>query len=218
MIIIEIAGYKEWKNGLYLISAGTGQGKNYWVMNELYDYVHSRGKRMIILTNRAILKRQTVELLKDETTLVSTYQRLEHNQVICGVPNLFNNPNNLMDALESFDYIVMDEAHYIFQDAKFNRNTETILHMVERYYQSKIIVMLTATPDILKEYYKSRGMLTRYYEFGADYSYIQNVYAYFASRNDVVKEIIQNIPRDEKIIFFGSNKNRLKELKSYYAS
>ena len=32
----------------------------------------------------------------------------------------------------NFDYIIIDEAHYLFQDALFNRNTEIMLDMVEQ--------------------------------------------------------------------------------------
>lgn len=31
----------------------------------------------------------------------------------------------------NFDYIIIDEAHYLFQDALFNRNTEIMLDMVK---------------------------------------------------------------------------------------
>jgi superfamily II DNA or RNA helicase len=215
MITIEIEDYKQWESGLYLISAGTGQGKSWWVTNELYEYACSQNRKIIVLTNRTVLNKQLKMLLGNKEIIVWNYQLLEQNQIRCNMNQTADGgETNLMDVLERFDYIILDEAHYIFQDASFNRNTETILQMVERFYQSKIIVMLTATPNILKDYYCSRGMLKKYYEFEADYSYLRKVYTY--SKKDSVKDIIRNIPRDEKIIFFGSNEGRLKELKHYY--
>ena len=45
----------------------------------------------------------------------------------------------------NFDYIIIDEAHYLFQDALFNRNTEIMLDMVEQLQKSKVIVLMSAT-------------------------------------------------------------------------
>lgn len=56
----------------------------------------------------------------------------------------------------NFDYIIIDEAHYLFQDALFNRNTEIMLDMVEQLQKSKVIILMSATADLLKEYFVGR--------------------------------------------------------------
>jgi superfamily II DNA or RNA helicase len=216
MITIEIEDYKQWESGLYLISAGTGQGKSWWVTNELYEYACEQGKHIIMLTNRVILREQMEKDLQGKDIAVMSYQKQEFNHMACELPHLFGNPENLMDFLERFDYLVLDEAHYIFQDARFNYNTETIFEIVKKFSLKKVVIMLSATPELLIKECNRQDIPLSVYNFGADYSYVKKMYAY--SKKETVREIIGNIPQDEKIMFFGSNKKRLEELREYYLS
>ena len=76
----------------------------------------------------------------------------------------------------NFDYIIIDEAHYLFQDALFNRNTEIMLDMVEQVQKSKVFILMSATADLLKEYFV--GRIKKTYFVQSDYSYIKTVYCY----------------------------------------
>lgn len=55
---VEIHDFKDWKAGVYLIEAGCGQGKNYFVFNTLFPYAHENGKRMLVFSNRVALREQ----------------------------------------------------------------------------------------------------------------------------------------------------------------
>ena len=111
-----------------------------------------------------------------------------------------------MAFVEQFDYLVFDEAHYLFQDASFNLATETIIEMVERYRDSKIVLMLSATPQLLKKYFDTQ--IKKTYVVERDYSYIKKLYAY--DDREAVFKIINDIPNNEKIVFFGDKKERLQ--------
>lgn len=142
-----------------------------------------------------------------------TYQKLEYNSYLNGLWTVQNSVPDLMSLVEQeFDYLVLDEAHYMFQDSSFNLNTDTILNMIERYRKSKIIILLSATADLLTKYFSSR--ITKTYSAEADYSYIKFVYCY--EKKDTILKIIDRIPQDEKIVVFGCNKDRLQELNKRY--
>lgn len=143
-----------------------------------------------------------------------TYQKMEYNVYLNGLWTAQKSVPDLMQLVkQEFDYIVLDEAHYLFQDAAFNRRTSTIFEMIERFRKSKVIIMLSATADLLKKYFSSK--ITATYTADADYSYIESVFYY--NRKDTLLKILDKIPADEKIVVFGDNKERLQELNRRYS-
>lgn len=140
---------------------------------------------------------------------------MEYNVYLNGLWTVQNSVPDLMQFVEQeFDYIVLDEAHYLFQDAAFNRRTSTIFEMIEQFRKSKVIIMLSATADLLKEYFSSK--ITATYTAEADYSYIESVSYY--TKKDTLLKILDNIPADEKAVVFGDNKERLQELNRRYSN
>lgn len=138
---------------------------------------------------------------------------MEYNVYLNGLWTVQNSVPDLMQLIEQeFDYIILDEAHYLFQDAAFNRRTSTVFEMIERFRKSKVIIMLSATADLLKKYFSSK--ITATYTADADYSYIESVSYY--TRKDTLLKILDNIPADEKVVVFGDNKERLQELNRRY--
>lgn len=209
---LEVPNFQNWTEGLYLVDAPCGTGKSYFVFHMLYPFAKENNKKLIVFSNRNALKRQQ-ELQAEGTDIeLITYQKLEYNQYLNGDWNVRRSVPDLMQELERYDYIVLDEAHYLFQDARFNRNTEVILDMIEWYRLSKVIIMLSATPDLLKLYFGDRIKET--YEAEADYSYIKKAYCY--TSKDAAYKILDSIPQNEKAVFFGDSKERLKELHRRY--
>ena len=142
-----------------------------------------------------------------------TYQKMEYNVYLNGLWTAQKSVPDLMQLVkQEFDYIVLDEAHYLFQDAAFNRRTSTIFEMIERFRKSKVIIMLSATANLLKKYFSSK--ITATYTADADYSYIESVSYY--NKKDTLLKILDNIPADEKVVVFGDNKDRLQELNRRY--
>lgn len=207
---VEIHDFKDWKAGVYLIEAGCGQGKNYFVFNTLFPYAHENGKRMLVFSNRVALREQQQAQTQEKDVKLITYQSLEHDEYLETMQDTKNKVRGLMQQVGEYDYIILDEAHYLYQDAPFNKNTETIIELIEKYRSSKIIVLLSATPDLLKKYLR----IDKPYFFKADYSYIKEVQYY--TKRDTLDEIISKIPENEKIVVFADSKDRLKELHSEY--
>lgn len=149
---VEIQDFKDWKAGVYLIEAGCGMGKNYFVFNTLFPYAQQNGKRMLVFSNRVALREQQQAQTQEKDIKLITYQSLEHDEYLGTMQDTKDKVRGLMQQVGEYDYIILDEAHYLYQDAPFNKNTETIIELIEKYRSSKIIVLLSATPDLLKKY------------------------------------------------------------------
>lgn len=189
-------------------------------VDEVKLIAQSEGKTTIIATTdngvtaqcavEVVPKSAYEQLTKDEKEFVNDIlpimicQKLEYN---------FNHGREAIEWVErNFDYIIIDEAHYLFQDALFNRNTEIMLDMVEQLQKSKVIILMSATADLLKKHFV--GRIKKTYHVSADYSYIKAVYCY--TTPDSVNKILNGFPPGEKVVMFGDNKNRLRTLHREY--
>lgn len=105
--------YEEWGAGdNVMILAGTGKGKSHFIKTVLNRHCRNTKKRVLLLTNRDILKEQVRKDLGLNTIItVTNYQKIE---------------SMILDdkSFNRYDYIVMDEAHYFFTDASFNIKTD----------------------------------------------------------------------------------------------
>jgi len=183
-----------WENGdRILIHSQTGTGKSQFIKDVLYDYCQKRDKKILLLSNRNLLKNQNLAELSDSKIDIITlknYQGLESN-VLMGnkIKNLFSN----------YDYICFDEVHYLMSDSSFNRNTDILLDSVKFPLKDKISIFLTATPQAVLKYNK---IFEHSYILKPDYSFIKELYFY--NKNEIINNIIDNIPLDEKILYFGN--------------
>ena len=196
--ISEIIGldYKNWnKDNLIFIKSGTGTGKSYFVKNILNTYAKENKQNILYLTNRINLNRQVSnDIGMDSNITVLNYQKLEFN--------ILNDVQNI-----KYDYVVMDEAQYFFVDASFSINTDVFFkEMLSDKSVCKII--MTATPILLTYYFKINNIKVDYeYELKTNYDYIANVTAF--NKDECIENIIESIPENEQIIYFGTAKRAL---------
>ena len=132
---VEIHDFNEWIAGVYLIEAGCGMGKNYFVFNTLFPYAQLNGKRMLVFSNRVALREQQQAQTQEKDIKLITYQSLEHDEYLGTMQDTQDKVRGLMLQVGEYDYIILDEAHYLYQDAPFNKNTETIIELIEKYRQ-----------------------------------------------------------------------------------
>lgn len=178
----------------YLIRSGTGSGKSFFVKTTLYEYCKEKGHRLLLLSNRNILKNQNKEDLGVEKLKVITsenYQYLE-SQVT-------ENDRDIHFMIRNFKVIVLDEAHFFHVDSQFNRQTDTLLDIIRNPPKDKIVIVITATPEVILNYYDFPK--ENIYNIKTDYNYIEKLYFY--TKEKTPEAIIQNMPDDEKAIYFG---------------
>ncbi|WP_035316615.1 DEAD/DEAH box helicase family protein [Clostridium sp. MSTE9] len=159
--------YKKWKpRNIYLINAGTGQGKSYFVTNQLYQHAEENNKKILLICNRTILKEQVDEAINEKKIDTLMYQKLEYHNRRHNLQ--YELKGDIVPVLNEYDYVVLDEAHYIYSDSPFNRYTDVIQKALEDC--KAVIVMLSATPHLIKKDYENR--IKKEYIIKSDYSYL----------------------------------------------
>jgi hypothetical protein len=196
--IITIDEIEKWEPGnRILIESQTGSGKSEFVKNNLYEYAKLNNKKILLMSNRNLLKNQNLEEIgnKSDNIKAHNYQEFEA-RVLHGL--------DLQELFEPYDYIVYDECHYFYSDSSFNKNTDILISPIKDTPKDKIFLFITATPQALLDYQRNYDFR---YKLSYDYSYIKNIYFYNRPKNTlpIVESIIRTIPENEKILYFGSS-------------
>lgn len=194
--------YKSWSGNIGIWS-GTGTGKSTFILNQLLSFAIENKKRILYLTNRDALRdqlRNKVDNKYNKYIAIHNYQEIEQMEI--------DNNGFINNICKDIDYIVMDESAYFFSDSTFNRRTDIIFNNII-HNSNTIKIFMTATPYYLKHYFDKENIKFNYeYNLPTDYSYIDNVVAY--KDDGALNEILDAIPKDEKIIYFGTAKKALE--------
>lgn len=185
--------YKNWKDGIdkrthkeqnegdkIFISAPTGSGKTHFVLNALLPYFYKQGKKILFIVNRRILKEQVEEEIHHvpfemrNNIRIELYQSLEN--LFCSVqfgPIQQSNGTvrygyaalgyKTMENFKAYDCVVCDECHYFLADSNYNTNTVVSYRIVNKLFQSKIRIFLSATIRQIQEYIEDNEKNVRNY-------------------------------------------------------
>lgn len=169
--------YKSWNPSKpIIINTPTGSGKTYFILNTLLKYAFENNKRIVYLTNRNALRNQVKKEVPQEyqnNILIMNYQKFStlpiptHSttQSYLPIPVLqpyqplslyqpfqlpsFTDLSQESIFVESADYFILDEAHYLLADSDYNDSivscTQNIDHIKEINHHAVWIAM-TATP------------------------------------------------------------------------
>lgn len=121
-------------NHWIFLSSGTGRGKNTFIKKELLRYCENQ--KVVIFENReSLMNQQVVDIVSEIAPDALKYQDISsENMVIFGLQRnimlifyqtavlkcMFGD-GNFMNFCSQARYIVFDEAHYILDDASFNK-------------------------------------------------------------------------------------------------
>ncbi len=189
--------YEEWRRGdCIFISAPTGSGKTYFVLNILRPFLIQENRKVLYLVNRRILKEQIEKEIKRiqiktgdtiNPIKVETYQSIEKK--ICNSEYRADENGTYKGFAEnktydSFDYVVCDECHYFLTDSNYNANTGLSFRFIQEKFEEKIRIFISATIRNVKEYierdnWKRYDLHTPFYQFCADHEMkIDNSFEY----------------------------------------
>ena len=154
--------YKNWSIwNPALIEAPTGSGKNTFVVNTLADYAASMNKCVLLLSNRTAISLQQRKALWKKYygnyPISSEDLRRMHtigNILLYSYQEVCSYEQELSNYL--IHYVVMDEAHFFFADARFNAETEKIFRWLVSGFRNVIRIYMTATPEQIE------GAITSY--------------------------------------------------------
>ncbi|MDP4143114.1 MAG: DEAD/DEAH box helicase family protein [Bacillota bacterium] len=236
------------KGDIILINAQTGTGKTYFIKKCLIPYIEEYERLLYICNRTNLkrqLKKDLLEqfgeevpYLKDKngeylldkdnnkvldieavdiiTTIgnitITSYHALQDNE-------LDRNYGLAVGSGEiDFDYVVLDECHYLFADSSFNSKcrvaVDKIMHYISRF-STKIFISATMgeveTPikNMNKRWIGDKPRIWEY-STGVDYSYVNT--KYFKYLKDIITKI-KNDKTDEKWLVFVSRWNDAIEIK-----
>ncbi|MDD7637866.1 MAG: DEAD/DEAH box helicase family protein [Clostridiales bacterium] len=156
--------YKKWENyNKVFISAPTGSGKTYFILNVLLPYACSQNKKILFLVNRKILKTQMETEISifpfeiAQSIRVETYQTIEKQ--LCEIRSDIQSKyigvagnKALKKRYEGFDYVVCDECHYFLTDSNYNTNTEVSFRWIQDVFANKVRIFMSATINEIREF------------------------------------------------------------------
>lgn len=220
--------YKNWKRGdTILLSAQTGTGKTFFIMNSLLDNLPT-GDRLLYVCNRTNLKRQLKkDLLKkynqsipetlnelDKITTIADKVTITSYHAITNTIKESIYQNDVRVNLSLYSHIVLDECHFIMSDGSFNNKTRFAFDkLIKEWYPSTIRIFISATMDEIRkpiiaclESIKKNGFcLDNFdlieYSTGNDYSYVD--ISYFDNLHKIVNTIKNDTTKEKWLIFIS---------------
>ena len=140
--------YKAWRvpDEVY-IQTPTGSGKTTFILETLSAFAISEGREILLLVNRKILKNQIKHELAEQHGMEGLRdEEIEKIKDFAGITVM--SYQEVQEQLKSnrflftlfgerrFFYIVFDEAHYLLQDAQFNRDIAYMLAAIPQSSRS----------------------------------------------------------------------------------
>ena len=164
--------YEKWtEESSVFLSSPTGSGKTTFILKTFLPYWASKGKKVLYLVNRTILKKQIEEEVNQLTRecrmaiKVELYQTIEQkilNNALCeyGYQVDFQIIKN---RYFMFDCVVCDEAHYFLMDSNYNINTILSYRFVRDLFSCRLRIYMSATIEQIEKYVKDDNEKQRFY-------------------------------------------------------
>ena len=174
--LITLQEMKKWTAGNnILIHAPTGTGKSHFVFTKLARYCQKNQLKMLIFSNRDILKQQNKRLAQCGVECYN-YQFLEQLPF-----------EEIRRFLEKFDIVDFDECHYFFKDSDFNKNTDNVLRYA-MLSNKQIKLFASATPEPLK---LANVKFDYEYQIEPDYSFIKEI-TFYRTPGEILNELLED--------------------------
>lgn len=159
--------WKYWRPGEQIfISAGTGRGKNTFIKKELLKSCGSQ--KVVIFENRqSLMQQQIIDVISEIDPEILKYQDLsEENMVIfgsyrnimmisyqCAALKCLYPDTNFLDFCSHARYLIFDEAHYILDDAPYNKGISFFVQtFLENPFPAATKIFMSGTMEEVYEY------------------------------------------------------------------
>ncbi|HCL4470320.1 TPA: DEAD/DEAH box helicase family protein [Clostridium botulinum] len=237
--------YKKWNRGdIIKINAQTGTGKTYFIKNKLIPHLEEY-ENLLYICNRTNLKRQLKKDLLEQFGKEIPYIKNKNGQYklkkgkrildikeldkITTIENVTITSYHAIQNSEldreykinnfntDYDYIVMDECHYIFADGSFNNKCRLAFDkLIKENYHFSIKIFISATMDGINDCINKSiefilGIKPKIWTYTTkiDYSYVNT--KYFKQIDDIIQSI-KNDKSDGKWLVFVSDLNVGKKI------
>lgn len=185
------------------ITANTGSGKTYFIMNNLYALCKEKHYKMLLLTNRNALKEQLIAKYGDQSKDVVTVENYQ---------GFIQEIKYQREFISIYNVIVADESHYYFSDGSWAVETDIPLKYLINSTDEQLVIFMSATIEILNEYFQSvtaDHQINFFYKFIKPYKFDK---CYYWNDVSLIKKVLLDLPEDEKAVYFCSNIKRAYDL------
>ncbi|PFY01670.1 DEAD/DEAH box helicase family protein [Bacillus toyonensis] len=211
------------KPGFSLVASPTGTGKSTFIIGELIrpmfknerygfgigQYHAFPSSNALLLSNRTAVRIKTEEdvtdlyekmgIIPSSNVDVNSYQKVSTKDTI--------------NAIDEADVIICDESHYFIADA-WNLTTVGIMLKLIEVSKTKPVILFTATPQLILEYFKFRNIhMNTFLDYRKELGWENRMD--FICSNKPLKEILKDIPKGEKWLVFvedGKSRKMIKRL------
>ncbi len=168
--------WQSWKPGEQVfISAGTGRGKNTFIKKELLT--HCGNQKVVIFENRQSLMQQQItdiiseidpealkynDISKDNMVIFGACKNIMIISYQCAALKCMLQNNRFLNFCSQARYLVFDEAHYILDDANFNKGIsffeETFLG---NSFPNATKIFMSGTMEEIYEYIQRKNIFPK---------------------------------------------------------
>lgn len=159
--------WQSWRAGEQVfVSAGTGRGKNTFIKKELLT--HCGNQKVVIFENRQSLMQQQIidiiseidpevlkynDISKDNMVIFGTYKNIMIISYQCAALKCMLQNNRFLDFCSQARYLVFDEAHYILDDANFNKGISFFAQtFLGKSFPNSTKIFMSGTMEEIYEY------------------------------------------------------------------
>lgn len=131
------------KEGLFILKAGVGTGKTYFATRKLT----SKGKVLYLCALRSIIDEINTSYSHSNLTAM-TFAAFSKRFTFSSIINNIEKKTLDFDSIDSYDFIIIDEAHDLVTFEPFMKSIHDIKELLAQS-DKKNILLMTATPEII---------------------------------------------------------------------
>lgn len=120
-------------------------------MEKLLPFIAGNGQQMLYICNRVALRNQLLNKYKHKELKENGIVRENENLTIGMYQSITNAINKGNEAIyeENYDYLILDEAHLIYDAADYDLNSYLFMEFIDKL--DAVIIMMSGTPNSISQ-------------------------------------------------------------------